>query len=295
MGRVDRTQIRALEPGLVARNAVARVEDHAREVVSGERYALLRQPRPHRVHGLEAGQHPVDPAEVLLDLRDARIALEARTLGRRPGVHHLPGHRHAIRGVLRQQLVQDRGARARQADHEHGLADRSLFDFRMPHARVVHAQAVLEQTQQIAPREHAAERREVRLGLERNEQTAQRLAEARVAEIRRDPCAASPARAAALQRGSRTAARPSAAPSRSHRTRATRRAAAARRRSPRPPPRGSSPAAPGPPAHPRATHCAAGAGVTLDSGRAARPDPDSDPAFEERVEGGGGPQSSDRG
>ena len=161
---------------------------------------------------------------------------------------------------------------ARQADHEDRLADRARLDLRMTHQRVVHAQAVLEQAEQIAPRERCDR---TASAPPRNRAKPASVAAARGSRDRRNPanrCAASPARAGRLRRGSRTAARPSAAPSRCHRTRAARRVVAARRRSPRPPARGPSPAASGPPA-PRSTHCAAGAGVTLDSGRAARPAP----------------------
>ncbi len=55
--------------------------------------------------------------------RDARVGLVGRALRRRPRVHHLPRHRHAVRRILRQELVQDRRAGARQADDEERALD----------------------------------------------------------------------------------------------------------------------------------------------------------------------------
>src|SRR5207245_2737815 len=93
-------QIRRLQPVVVARHAVRRREKHAREVVRGERDALLRQLGAHRVHRLEARDEPVDAREVLLHLRDARVGAVRRPLGRWPRIHHLPGHRHPVGGIL---------------------------------------------------------------------------------------------------------------------------------------------------------------------------------------------------
>jgi hypothetical protein len=158
-------------------------EEHAREVVRGERDALLRQARSHRVHRLEAGDQPVDAAEVLLHLRDPRIGVVRRALGRRPRVHDLPRHRHPVRRVLREKLVQDGRAGARQTDHEDRPADLPGPDLGMPRVRVHHAQAVREKPHDVGARDQAAEDGKVRLALEAIEQPAEGLAEALVAEV----------------------------------------------------------------------------------------------------------------
>ena len=183
MRRVDPAQIGPVEPRLVARDAMRGREQHAREVVRGERDALLRQLRAHRVHRLEAGDQAVDARQMLVDRGDARVGLVGGALRRRPGMHHLPGHRHAVRRVLRQQLVQDRRPGPRQADDEERAFDPAGRDLGMRRVHGGHAQAILEQTDDIGTGDHAAERGEAGLGLEGVQQTPQRLAERRLAEV----------------------------------------------------------------------------------------------------------------
>ena len=181
--RVERAMVDRLEPALVVADAVRRREQDRRELVRRDRDALLRQRRAHPVHRLEAGDQLLDAGEVLLDRRDARIGVEARALGWRPRAHHLPGRRHAIGGIAREQLVQDRRAGARQAEDEERRADGATLDLRVAAQHVLHAQAVLEQAQQIRARDDAAERRQRRLALEGVDEARERGAERRIAEI----------------------------------------------------------------------------------------------------------------
>ena len=181
--RVDPAEVGAREPGVVPGDVVGGREEHAREVVRGERDALLRQSRAHRVHRLEGRQQPVDAGEVLLDGGDARIALVGRALGWRPGMHHLPGQRNAIRGVLGEELVEDRRSGARQADDEDRPADRAVLDLGMAAADRGHAEPVLEQADEVGTHDQASEQRQPGLALERLQQPRERLAESVVAEV----------------------------------------------------------------------------------------------------------------
>ena len=120
------------QPVRVRRHAVLRREDHAAEVAAGHAHALLREQRAHRVHRLEAGDHELDAVEQLLRRRDARIGVVGRGLGRRQRPVDLPRERHAVRGVLREEVVQDRRAGARLADdddrrHDVGVGDLGML------------------------------------------------------------------------------------------------------------------------------------------------------------------------
>ena len=64
------------DPAVVARDVELGLEDHRGEVVRGDRHALLGSLGAHRVHRLERGNQLVDPVEVGLHLRDARVVTE---------------------------------------------------------------------------------------------------------------------------------------------------------------------------------------------------------------------------
>ncbi len=162
---------------------MGRREEHAREVVRRERHALLRQPRAHRVHPLEARDHPIDAGEPLLDHGDPRVGLVGRALRRRVRKHDLPGHRHAVGRILREELVQDRRARARQTDDDDRALDTSGGDLGMPGARRHHAQPVGEEAHEVGARDHATEQRQGGLALEPVEQQAERRPKRVVSEV----------------------------------------------------------------------------------------------------------------
>ncbi len=113
----------------------------------------------------------------------ARVGEPARGLGRRDREERLPEQRHAVRRILHQQLVQQRGAAAAEARHE----DRGLDALRQHRGALpdplLDAQAVLEDALDLAPREEPPEQREPRLALERGEQLRERAPEPVVAEI----------------------------------------------------------------------------------------------------------------
>ena len=105
-------------------------------------------------------------------------------LGRRPDALHLPGHRHAVRRILREQLVEDARAGARQAEHEDRRADLAAEDLRLARPGVLQVEAVLEEALRVAPHQQAAEGGEARVALVGLEEEPERRAEARVAEVR---------------------------------------------------------------------------------------------------------------
>ena len=112
MEGVDGAQVerRVVEPALIARHAVllwkSTLQSWARE-----HDTLLRQPRAHRVHRLEAGDQPVDAARAAFRSRDARVALEACAPRAGARDHCTPTSSARGARVLRQQVVQDRRAR----------------------------------------------------------------------------------------------------------------------------------------------------------------------------------------
>jgi len=86
----------------------------------------------HGVHGGEHRRLEVTGRDRGLARLDARVVVADRRLGRGRREHQLPGERRAVRRILVQDVVQDRGARAREADDEDRFHDVDLRDLRVP-------------------------------------------------------------------------------------------------------------------------------------------------------------------
>ena len=97
------------------------------------------------------------PASVVVDLRDARVGVVRRGLGRRNRLVDLPRERNARRRVLREQLVQDRRARAALADDHDRRHDVDADDLRMLLAVVDDPHAVAEVADELAADERGTQ------------------------------------------------------------------------------------------------------------------------------------------
>ena len=171
------------QPVRVRRHAVLRREDHAAEVAAGHAHALLRQQRAHRVHRLEAGDHELDAVEQLLRRRDARIGVVGRGLGRRQRAIDLPRERHAVRGILREEVVQDRGAGARLADDDDRRHDVGVGDLGVLLAPVDEPEAGREVLDDLARRDLLAELVQVGFGAQRVDVALEARPPRRLAEV----------------------------------------------------------------------------------------------------------------
>ena len=119
------------------------------------------------------------------------------SLGRRTGMAHLPVERHAVRRVLRQQLVQDRGAGARQARDEDRRSDGLARDLRAGACASRRAGAGSRaSSRRRCARSARAERVELRLGVEGAHEDAVGLEEVRRRRSRTGRSSRSPRRAA---------------------------------------------------------------------------------------------------
>ena len=123
--------------------------------------------------------------ELTIGERDARVGGEC--VGIRSGWRHraqeLPAAGSAVRAVFHEQRVQDRGAGARRAGDEQRLADLLVAHAGVgAHVRR-HLKAHLEDAQEEAPGDPAAEQRELRFLFERGHEHVERLEEVVVAEV----------------------------------------------------------------------------------------------------------------
>src|SRR5262249_19631922 len=177
------TKILSFEPGLVARDVVAGLELEAEEGVAGEDETLLRQASGQRMDPAEVRIEAVEPAELALRRGDPRIVVEVESIRRRRREHHLPVERRAVRRILRQQPVQQRGSGARQSGDEERPAHRLRGDLGMAAAIPPHAEPVRQQADHILPRGDAAEEAEPRLAVEVRDQALQWLVEPGIAEV----------------------------------------------------------------------------------------------------------------
>ena len=183
MEGVRRPGVCMVHPVLVRWHAELIVEQGRTEAVGHQGHALLRQPRAHRMHGPESRHRRVDRRQDRLAARDPRIGVKARPLRGWGGKHALPGHRHTIGGILGKDVVQDRGAGARQADDEHRLHDLLLRDRRILRPIAHEQQAVDEVPQHALARDHPADGGEMRLLLQRTQQDGQRFQELLITKI----------------------------------------------------------------------------------------------------------------
>ena len=163
------------QPLRVRGHAVLRREDHAAEVAAGHAHALLRQQRAHRVHRLEAGNDELDALEQLLRRGDARVGVEGRGLGRRQRAIDLPRERHAVGGILREEVVQDRRAGARLTDDHDRRDDVGVGDLGMLLAPLDESEARREIVDDLARDDLLAELVQARFGVERVDVVARGL------------------------------------------------------------------------------------------------------------------------
>src|SRR5262249_42718551 len=125
----------------------------------------------------------VEPAELALRRGDPRIVVEVESIRRRRREHHLPVERRAVRRILRQQPVQQRGSGARQSGDEERPAHRLRGDLGRAAAIPPQAEPVRQQADPILPRGDAAEEAEPRLAVEVRDQALQWLVEPGIAEV----------------------------------------------------------------------------------------------------------------
>ena len=142
MPLVDRCLVLAAPPHRVVRHVVEAGVQVARELVGEREDAFGGQAAAVLVHGGEGGDDLVHEPDLV-------VAEVARGVVVGDGVEQLPQQRRAVGGVARQQLVQQRGARAPEAGHHdgggHGLAQYR----RLPLPQVDHAQPVLQDHLQL--------------------------------------------------------------------------------------------------------------------------------------------------
>jgi hypothetical protein len=96
-----------VDPVLVARNAELVVEERRAHRLAHHHHALLRQQRAGGMHGLEELGLPIAGEDLRLALRIAVGGCVPVVGG---GRGELPGERRPVRGVLRRDVVEDRGA-----------------------------------------------------------------------------------------------------------------------------------------------------------------------------------------
>jgi hypothetical protein len=135
------------------------------------------------MHRLEAGDLGVDVGKGRRAGLDARIRVERGGLGRWRREHRLPGHRRSVGRVLRENVVQDRRARAGQADDEDRLDDLLLRDLGESLAVVHVVETIDGMTEDSLLGDHPTDRVQPGLALERGEQTFQRFDERAAAQI----------------------------------------------------------------------------------------------------------------
>ena len=178
------SEIRLVEhPMAVRRHAVLRGERDAAKRRRGDAHALLRELRAHRVHGPESRHEQVDAREPGIRLGDARIGVVRRGLRRWHRRVDLPRERHARLGVLREQVVEDRGTGARLADDHDRWDDRDVDDLGVLGSPRDHAQAAREQGHDLVFRDGHAELVEAGFLAERVQQPIEALEIRVVAEL----------------------------------------------------------------------------------------------------------------
>jgi hypothetical protein len=150
------------EVGLVGGHVVAATPLVGQELVHRDEDALVGQVARVGVHRLVLGLEVVP--EGRLRVADLAQGVARERLDR---VLDLPHRGRAVRGIEREQLVQDRGARARAADHEHGREDRLAQDLGPLPPQLGELEPVAQRAHDLRARDETAGEGQPRLALER--------------------------------------------------------------------------------------------------------------------------------
>ena len=116
----------AVHPCLIARHVEDHVKLGAKHGLRENRNALLRELCANFVDRGERRGHRIHVPETRSRLADARVRLVRGAFRRRIWKLHLPGERCAVRGVLREEVVENRRTRPRKSHDEHRPIDRKL-------------------------------------------------------------------------------------------------------------------------------------------------------------------------
>ena len=144
MHRVGAAHVGLLEPAPVARDVGLRLDQKRAQVEEQEPHALGGERGAHRVHGADRRIQRLELRHLLRRRRDARILGVRGEIGRRDRVGRLPLQQRPHLGVEPEQQREQRGARARQADHHPRPLDPLLAHLGVARRPVDQAQARLE-------------------------------------------------------------------------------------------------------------------------------------------------------
>ena len=180
---VGRAQVLSLEPLLVRRHVVGRVEAGGEKGGAHDGDALERELRPEGMDRLELGGERIEPRELPSGTGDPRVGPVPPGLGRRRREHDLPCLGDATARVLGKKVVEERAPRARQPHDEERLRDFLRSDLRMPLAVLLETQAIREEADDVLPRRDAAHEREPGLGFESLQHHPEGLAKAVAAQV----------------------------------------------------------------------------------------------------------------
>ena len=112
------------QPPVVAGQAVLHREDHAAELAGGDADALLTDQRAHRMKRQQARDDLLGHLDAGLGFGDPRVGVVGLGLRQRARVVDLPRQRWPQRGILGEQVEQDRRPGARLAHDEDRPGDR---------------------------------------------------------------------------------------------------------------------------------------------------------------------------
>jgi hypothetical protein len=180
---VDRRGIRAVHVLVIGGDLVEGHDRVAHEAEAPERGVLRGQVPRDLVHRLDLRRHadPLRGNEISAALRGLVAAARDRGVDREVG---LPEERRAQRGILVEQLLQDRSAAAAEARNEDRFLDRCVEDLGMAAQQIGELEARAEPQQDLAARREAAHQVELRFFVERLQEHAEGLAPIVAAEVR---------------------------------------------------------------------------------------------------------------
>src|SRR5207247_547115 len=179
----------AATSGPTRTGSTGRLDDRRRRELEGqepaaqEDAALRGEERPDRMGRGEPRRQASEPADVACRPYDAPVGVVGGALGRRRGAPELPVARRPVRGVLREEPVEEGRPGARKPGEDERPSDLLVADLGVLPPIVLDAEPVHEHAAQIVARGDAADESQARLGLDRGEETLERLAEGRIAEV----------------------------------------------------------------------------------------------------------------
>jgi hypothetical protein len=172
-----------VRPCLIARDVEGHVELGSEHGLRQDRHALLREVRANFVYGSQRWGHRVHVTKVRATLGNAWVRRERGALRWRIGKLHLPAEGHPVRGILSEEIEENRRPCSWKSDDEEWPLDWRARNLGVSCAVPVDAEPILKKPEQRLTAHHPPKPSQICLTRDGVEEHGKRITEALIAEV----------------------------------------------------------------------------------------------------------------